>query len=160
MNREEVNLSIRRQKSHLLSDTEQLAGYARSLGRSTRLESAIASGQLIPCPIIAPVDTFWTRSVVYWQDWMSLSPSSFHSRLWMIDYRKPGYQRQFESHSLAVPEVQLVISKENVPHFSCDITDIRRISASKSMGHDIQDINEFPVLRCRELAEPMTEENL
>ena len=41
-----------------------------SLGWPARLEGAIASGQLIPCPIIAPVDTFWTRSVVYWQDWM------------------------------------------------------------------------------------------
>jgi hypothetical protein len=31
--------------------------------------------------------------VVYWQDWMSFSLSSFHSRPWTIDYRKPGYQR-------------------------------------------------------------------
>ncbi|WP_337459566.1 DUF6685 family protein, partial [Salmonella enterica] len=45
-------------------------------------------------------------------------------------------------------------------HFSCDITDIRGISASKSMDHDIRDIDEFPVLRCRELAEPVTEEHL
>ncbi|EEJ6337880.1 hypothetical protein PF334_003590 [Salmonella enterica] len=59
-----------------------------SLGRPARLEGAIASGQLIPCQIIAPVDTFWTRSVVYWQDWLSLSLSSFHSRPWTIDYRK------------------------------------------------------------------------
>lgn len=28
-----------------------------SLGRPARLERVIASGQLIPCPIIAPVDT-------------------------------------------------------------------------------------------------------
>lgn len=131
-----------------------------SLGRPARLEGAIVSGQLIPCPIIAPVDTFWTRSVVYWQDWMSFSLSSIHSRPWTIDYRKPGYQRRLESHSLAVPEVQQLIRKENIPHFSCDITDIRGISASKSMDHDIRDIDEFPVLRCRELAEPVTEEHL
>lgn len=61
-----------------------------SLGRPARLESAIASGLLIPCPIMVPVDTFWTRSVVYWQDWMSFSLSSLHSRPWTIDYRKPG----------------------------------------------------------------------
>ena len=98
-----------------------------SLGRPARLEGAIASGQLIPCPIIAPVDTFWTRSVVYWQDWMSFSLSSFHSRPWTIDYRKPGYLRRLESHSLAVPKVQQLINKENIPHFSCDIKDIRDI---------------------------------
>ncbi|WP_253299633.1 DUF6685 family protein [Citrobacter cronae] len=98
--------------------------------------------------------------MVYWQDWMSFSLSSFHSRPWTIDYRKPGYQRRIESHSVAVPEVQQLISKENVPHFSCDITDIRGISASKSMDHDIRDIDEFPVLRCRELTEPVTEEHL
>ncbi|WP_368483543.1 DUF6685 family protein, partial [Salmonella enterica] len=91
---------------------------------------------------------------------MSSSLSSFHSRPWTIDYRKPGYQRRLESHALAVPEVQQLIRKENVPHFSCDITDIRGISASKSMDHDIRDIDEFPVLRCRELAEPVTEEHL
>lgn len=28
------------------------------------------------------------------------------------------------------------------------------------MDHDIRDIDEFPVLRCRELAEPVTEEHL
>jgi hypothetical protein len=91
---------------------------------------------------------------------MSSSLSSFHSHPWTIDYRKPSCQRRLESHSLAVPEVQQLISKENVPHFSCDITDIRGISASKSMDHNIRDIDEFPMLRCRELAEPVTEEHL
>ncbi|EPR9734490.1 hypothetical protein ACU973_004187 [Enterobacter bugandensis] len=124
----------------------RIAGWIReeilhSLGRPVRLEDAIASGQLIPSPIVSPADTFWTRSVVYWQDWMSSSLSSFHSRPWTIDYRKPGYQRRLESHSLAVPEVQKLISKETVPHFSCDITDIWGISASKSMEHDIRDID-------------------
>ena len=57
-----------------------------SLGRPARLEGAIASGQLISCPIIAPVDTFWTRSVVYWQDWMSFSLSSIHSRPWTMGF--------------------------------------------------------------------------
>ncbi|HHN6585606.1 TPA: DUF6685 family protein, partial [Escherichia coli] len=56
--------------------------------------------------------------------------------------------------------LEQLIRKENIPHFSCDITDIRGISASKSMDHDIRDIDEFPVLRCRELAEPVTEEHL
>lgn len=41
-------------------------GILHSLGRPARLENAIASGQLIPCPLIAPIDTFWTRSVVYY----------------------------------------------------------------------------------------------
>lgn len=91
---------------------------------------------------------------------MSFSLSSFHFRPRTIDYRKPGYQRRLESHSLAVPEFQPLVRKENIPHFSCDITDIRRISASKSMEHDIRDIDEFPVLRYRELAELVTEEHL
>lgn len=91
---------------------------------------------------------------------MSSSLSSFHSRHWTIDYRKSGCQRRLESHSLTVPEVQQLISKENVPHFSCDITDIRGISASKSMGHDIRDIDEFPILRYCELADPETKEHL
>ena len=33
------------------------------LGHPARLKGTIASGQLIPCPIIPPVNTFWTRSV-------------------------------------------------------------------------------------------------
>ncbi|MDK9637831.1 hypothetical protein QQG75_20490 [Enterobacter hormaechei] len=45
-------------------------------------------------------------------------------------------------------------------HFSCDITDIRGILVSKSMEHDIRDIDEFPIIRCREMAEPVTEEHL
>ncbi|ENN8379044.1 hypothetical protein ACAX46_004533, partial [Providencia rettgeri] len=112
-------------------------------GRPARLERAIFSRLLTPYPIIAPVDTFWTRSVVEWQNWMSSSRSSFHSSPWTIDYRKPGYQGRPESAPLAVPEVQMLISKEDVPHFECDIKDIRGISASKSMEHDILDIDEF-----------------
>jgi hypothetical protein len=62
--------------------------------------------------------------VVYWQDWMSFSVIiSFPS----LDDRLPqtGLPARLESHSLAVPEVQQLIRKENIPHFSCDITDIR-----------------------------------
>lgn len=131
-----------------------------SLGRPARLKRIIASGQLIPYPIIAPADTFWLRSVVSWQDWMSLSVSAFHSRPWTLHYRRPGYLNRLESIPLAVPEVQQLIRKEYIPHFSCDITDIRGISASKSMEHDIYDIDEFPIMRCREMAEPVTEEHL
>lgn len=87
-----------------------------SLGRPVRLERAITSVLLIFYPIIAPVDTLWTWSVVYWQNWMFSSLSSFHSRPWTIDYRKQSYPRRPEIHSLGVPEVQHLISKENVPH--------------------------------------------
>lgn len=135
-------------------------GVFHSLGRPARLKRAIASGQLIPYPIIAPADTFWLRSVVGWQDWMSLSVSAFHSRPWTLHYRRPGYLHRLESLPLAVPEVQQLISKEYIPHFSCDITDIRGILVSKSMEHDIRDIDEFPIIRCKEMAEPVTEEHL
>ncbi|MCK3443893.1 hypothetical protein MZH79_20795, partial [Escherichia coli] len=67
-----------------LSDKTQLSvlrsivgwGYEKirhSLGRPGQLERAIASGELIPCPLKTPVDTLWTRSVIYWQDWISPS---------------------------------------------------------------------------------------
>lgn len=131
-----------------------------SLGRPARLKRTIASGQLTPYPVIAPADTFWLRSVVGWQDWMSLSVSAFHSRPWTLHYRSPGYLHRLESFPLGVPEVQQLIRKEYIPLFSCDITDIRGISVSKSMEHDIRDIDEFPIIRCREMAEPVTEEHL
>ncbi len=58
-----------------LSDKTQLSvlrsivgwGYEKirhSLGRPGQLERAIASGELIPCPLKTPVDTLWTRSVI------------------------------------------------------------------------------------------------
>lgn len=61
---------------------------------------------------------------------------------------------------MVVPEVQNLISKEDIPHFSCDITDIQGISASKSEMYDIGDIYEFPLLRCPGLVTPVNEEHL
>lgn len=127
------------------------------LGRPVRLERVIASGLLIPHPITPPPDTFWMHSVVRWEKWMR---APYYSRPYTLDYRKPGYNRQLESHPLSVPEVEQLILEAIIPDFSCDIRDIRGISASKSMEHDIRDIDEFPMLRCCELAEPVTEEHL
>ncbi len=134
-----------------LSDKTQLSvlrsivgwGYEKirhSLGRPGQLERAIASGELIPCPLKTPVDTLWTRSVIYWQDWISPSWIPSDSRQCTIDFYKPGYYRGLERCHLVVPEVQNLISKEDIPHFSCDITDIQGISASKSEMYDIGDI--------------------
>lgn len=130
------------------------------LGRPARLEGVIASGQLVAHPITSPANTFWTRSVVNWEDWMDESLSSYPSRPYTLDYREPGYNRRLESNPILVPEVEQLIHEEIIPDFSCNITDIRGISASKSGEHDIRDIDEFPPLRCPELAEPVTEERL
>ncbi len=124
------------------------------------LERAIASGELIPCPLKTPVDTLWTRSVIYWQDWISPSWIPSDSRQCTIDFYKPGYYRGLERCHMVVPEVQNLISKEDIPHFSCDITDIQGISASKSEMYDIGDIYEFPLLRCPGLVTPVNEEHL
>lgn len=80
-----------------LSDKTQLSvmrsivgwGYEKirhSLGRPGQLERAIASGELIPCPLKTPVDTLWTRSVIYWQDWISPSWIPSDSRQCTIDF--------------------------------------------------------------------------
>lgn len=68
-----------------LSDKTQLSvmrsivgwGYEKirhSLGRPGQLERAIASGELIPCPLKTPVDTLWTRSVIYWHGFAPIFP--------------------------------------------------------------------------------------
>ncbi len=49
------------------------------------------------------------------------------SRQCTIDFYKPGYYRGLERCHMVVPEVQNLISKEDIPHFSCDITDIQGI---------------------------------
>ncbi|EPV1168924.1 DUF6685 family protein [Escherichia coli] len=77
-----------------------------------------------------------------------------------VYFYKPGYYRGLERCHLVVPEVQNLISKEDIPHFSCDITDIQGISASKSEMYDIGDIYEFPLLRCPGLVTPVNEEHL
>lgn len=135
-------------------------GFLHYLGRPARLEAAIKSGQLVPINLTPPADTLWTRSVIYWHTWREWSSMSFHRDHFTIDYRKPGYNRRLESHSLAVPEVENLVKEETIPDFSCDITDIKGISASKSEGHDIGDIDEFPVLRCPEFIEPVTAQHL
>ncbi|MGV2813872.1 hypothetical protein [Enterobacter cancerogenus] len=45
----------------------------------------------------------------------------------MSDYRKPGLPALARKPFTAVPEDQQLISKENIPHFSCNITNIRGV---------------------------------
>ena len=126
-----------------LSDKTQLSvmrsivgwGYEKirhSLGRPGQLERAIASGELIPCPLKTPVDTLWTRSVIYWQDWISPSWIPSDSRQCTIDFYKPGYYRGLERCHLVVPEVQNLISKEDIPHFRV-ISPIFRVSPHRNL---------------------------
>lgn len=134
--------------------------FLHSRGRPARLEDAIKSGRLAPFPLTPPADTFWTRSVVYWEDWMESSSPSFNFRPYTLDYRKPGCDRRLEGYQLALPEVEHLIREVVISDYSCDITDIQGISASKSGEYDIRDIDEFPILRCPDWAEPVTEEHL
>lgn len=134
--------------------------FRHHLGHPAALERAIETGQLVPLPLKEPADTFWTRSVIYWHTWMESSPTSYRSRPYTLDYRKPGYDRRLESHDLPVPEVEQLVREDIVRTFSCDITDIRGISASKSGEYDITDIDEFPMKRCASFAEPVTAEHL
>lgn len=102
-----MNNKKERYISSELSDKTQLSvlrsivgwGYEKirhSLGRPGQLERAIASGELIPCPLKTPVDTLWTRSVIYWQDWISPSWIPSDSRQCTIHFYKPGYYRGLE----------------------------------------------------------------
>lgn len=144
----------RRVTDSALDDFLHLVGYPAALKR------AIATGRLSPKLLKAPPVTFWTRSVVKWHRWMESSPSSYRLRPYILDYRKPGYDRRLESHDLPVPEVEQLVREEVVLGFSCDITDIRGISASKSDEHDITDIDEFPMRRCPSFVEPVTADHL
>ncbi|MCP2006293.1 UNVERIFIED_ORG: hypothetical protein J2Y78_004947 [Buttiauxella agrestis ATCC 33320] len=121
--------------------------FLHRMGRVARLENAIESGWLVPFPLAPPADTFWIRSVVCWEDWMESYSSTFNSRPYTLDYRKPGYDRRLEEYQLGIPEVEHLIQKEVISDFSCDITAIR--------GMD-----EFPILRCPDWAEPVTDEHL
>lgn len=61
---------------------------------------------------------------------------------------------------VTVQAVTEPVYKEDVPHFSCDITDIQGISASKSEKYYMSDIYEFPLLRCSGLVTPVNEEHI
>jgi len=134
--------------------------FRHRLGHPAMLERCIKTGLLVPSPVKLPADTFWTRSVTSWHTWLDSSSSAFGYRPYTLDYRKPGYDRRLECHSLAIPEAENLVRKEIIHDFSCDISAIKGISASKSFDHDIPDIDDFPQLRCPELAEPVTPEHL
>ncbi|EOB3151661.1 TPA: DUF6685 family protein [Salmonella enterica subsp. enterica serovar Java] len=129
------------------------------LGYPARLEHAITTGRLVPVPLNPPADTFWMRSVIQWHTWMEFSESGY-SGPYTLDYRKPGYDRHLSCHDMPVQEVEHLISKEIIPDFTCDITAIRGISASKSLDKDIADIDEFPLISCPNYVEPVTEDHL
>lgn len=99
------------------------------------------------------------RSVIQWHTWMEYSESGY-SGPYTLDYRKPVYDRHLSCHDMPVQEVKHLVSEEIIPDFTCDITAIRGISASKSLDKDIADIDEFPLICCPNYVEPVTEDHL
>lgn len=131
------------------------------LGQPAGLERVIKTGILIPVPVTPPPDTLWTRSVIGWHNWLGSSSSSFYfARPYTLDQRKPDGAGYLEGHIVEVPEVENLIQKEIIPDFQCDISLMKGMSSSKSLDHDIADINDLALLRSPEYVEPLTAEHL
>lgn len=131
------------------------------LGQPAGLERVIKTGILVPVPVTPPPDTFWTRSVIGWHEWLDSSSSSFYfARPYTLDHRKPDGTGQLEGHIVAVPEAENLIQEEIIHDFQCDISLLKGMSSSKSDNHDIADINDLSLLRSPEYAEPVTTEHL
>lgn len=136
------------------------ANFNHKLGHPELLSRFIREGKLEPLMVIPPPDTFWTRSVTYWHEWMNLG-LSYHARKFHLDYRSPdsgSYRLCLES--IYMPDVENLINEECIDGFRLDISDIGGISASKSGMHDIADIDDFPLIRCRDFVEPVSAEHL
>ncbi|EOU1311489.1 DUF6685 family protein [Cronobacter sakazakii] len=132
----------------LWKDVRHLAGYPE------QLKQAISLGALRPVTLQPPPDTFWMRSVVRWDTWMN---GTYCESACTLNYRSPGYDRRFESSAILVPELQELVCRETVDNFSCDITDVSGMAASKSVDYDIQDIDQFPELCAPEYISPVSE---
>ncbi|MEQ9971419.1 DUF6685 family protein [Pectobacterium carotovorum] len=135
----------------LWEEFRHFTGYPEGLSR------AIRSGLFCPIPLQHSPDTFWLRSVVSWHTWMS---TSRYGIPYALHYLQPDCDRQFVSSDVVVPEVANLVQEEVIEGFSCDITDIKGIGASKSSEYDINDIDEFPMQRCPSFVEPVTEAHL
>lgn len=131
------------------------------LMRPQTLLRYIEDGSLSPVPLKPAQDTLWTRSVVRWEDWKGERLPFSSSIQNGIDYRCPNGQRnRLEKMFLGIPELNGLIKKETFENYRLNIDDICGISASKSMTHDIESIDDFPLIRCRELVEPLSIEHL
>ncbi|WP_275235216.1 DUF6685 family protein [Pantoea ananatis] len=97
---------------------------------------------------------------MYWHEWMYCD-LAYHARKYHLDYRTPGAEkRRLEMKSIYMPDVEHMIQEELIPVHELDITEIGGISASKSQQHDIVDIDEFPLFRCKDYLEPITAAHL
>jgi len=131
------------------------------LMRPQTLLRYIQDGSLHPIPLKPAQDTMWTRSVVRWEDWKGERQRFSGCSESGIDYRWPNGQRnRLEMDFLRIPELDRLIKKQTFENFTLNIDDVSGISASKSMTHDIASIDDFPLIRCRELVEPITLEHL
>lgn len=131
------------------------------LMRPQMLLRYIEEGSLRPIPLQHAPDTMWTRSVVRWEQWKGESKGYLISAGYGIDYRFPDGQRnRLEKEFLRIPELDTLIKKQKFKDHRVNIDDVCGISASKSMTHDIVNIDDFPLIRCREFVEPITLEHL
>lgn len=131
------------------------------LGQPAGLKRVIKTGILVPAKITPPADTFWTRSVTAWNDWLHSSSSSFYlARPYTLDYRKPDGTGHFEGHIVTIHEAENLIQEEIIHAFECDISLLKGMSRSRSINYDIKEINDLSVLHRPELVEPVTPEHL
>lgn len=131
------------------------------LMRPQTLIRFIQEGSLRPIPLNPSQDTLWTRSVVRWEDWTGERERLSSCSESRIDYRWPNGQRnRLEMDFLRIPELERLVKKQTFDNSTLNIDDVSGISASKSMTHDIANIDDFPLIRCRELVEPITLEHL
>lgn len=135
----------------LWEEFKHAIGYPENLSRATR------TGLLSPVALQRAPDTFWVRSVVSWQTWMTLS---WNGHPYSLHYLQPDDDRRLSGDDVLVSELTQLVKEEVIEDFSCDITDVRGIGASKSEDYDIGDIDEFPMIRCPSFVEPVTAEHL
>lgn len=123
------------------------------LGRPALLCRFLAEDKLKPQPLIPAPDTFWTRSVVNWHQWMDSRTFSL-GKAFHLNYRRPGYD---DIYKVAIENL---IIEEVIDGYQLDIKDVQGISASKSKQQDITDIDIFPLICCRDFVDPITAEHL
>lgn len=111
-------------------------------GRPAQLMRELKSGNMSPCPLQAQPDTFWIRTVPQWDEW----PENMHwgPKAYSMDYRHLDNNRDYIRVDMHVPAFEHLVIEQIDKNFTCDITEVGGIGASKSSDLDLANIDELP----------------
>ncbi|MFT3485274.1 DUF6685 family protein, partial [Klebsiella pneumoniae] len=98
-------------------------------------------------------NTIWLRSVIKWQTWLNYEENH-------ICYLHPGHNGDYDLLHRHIPQLDGLVSNTVIKNYRCDISSVGGLSSSNNSDINIATLDDFALEFSRELATPISVDQL